>query len=199
MTLDFSQYTPQQTFLVQGDEALFETLCSEHPGSHALSVPRFTVDHAKHIAAFAREGSGESRMLVVHFSVFSPDAAQVLLKSLEEPALDTTVVFVTLYPYIVPLTIRSRVMMLSIESAEGIVQSYTKAQAAAFIKDELASESEDDASMRRAKAIRFFDELESMFRSTPVKIRAIYEGKHMLLRANLPTKYVAEYVVASVF
>lgn len=199
MITDFSQYAPQAIFLIQGGERVFETICSEHPGTHALSVPRFTVDHARHVAQFANEGSGESRMLVVYFAVFSPDAAQVLLKSLEEPAPDTTIVFITPYPYVVPLTIRSRVMMLTPERTPEATGQYTKAQAAAFIKNELSSTSDDDAAMRRAKAVAFLDTLETMFRTTPTKARTIYEGKRMLFRANMPVSYVAEYVVASVF
>lgn len=183
---------------MQGDERVFESICSEYPGTHALSVPRFTVDHARHVAQFATEGTGEARMLVIYFAVFSPDAAQVLLKSLEEPAPDTTIVFVTPYPYVVPLTIRSRVMMLTPERHTE-THRYTKAQAAAYIKDELASTNDDGAAMRRAKAVAFLDDLETMFKAAPEKARTIYEGKRMLFHANMPVSYIAEYVVATCF
>lgn len=194
------RYKPQRTFLVQGTVAQFEHIVSEMEETfaivHTLNVPRFTVDHAMSIAAFALEGDGTERICVAYFSVFSPDAAQVLLKSLEEPAALTTIIFVTPYPYTVPMTIRSRVTLLQSERAQQVVQQLNKAQALEYVKNELSSDSEDDAATRRANAVAFLDQLESQFKADPDRARTIYEAKHMLFRANMPTKFVMEYVVS---
>ena len=200
--IDFAQYLPVRTFLVQGDQALHESIVASMEGSyptvHSLSVPRFTVDHAKTIAAFAIEGDGTDRVIVVYFAVFSPDAAQVLLKALEEPDMDTIVILVTPYPYIVPLTIRSRVTLLQTKRTHISPTTRTKAEAMEYIKKELASDSDEDAATRRANAIKMLDELEIASSRDHAKSRAIYEAKHMLFAGNLPTKFVMEYVVTRV-
>lgn len=200
--INFTQYSPQRIFLVQGNDEQYEAIVAEAKSSwpivQTLSVSRFTVDHAHEVASFAVEGSGSERMLVVYFSIFSPDAAQVLLKSLEEPDELTTIVFVTPYPYIVPITIRSRVMLLQTERSAIVPTKRTRDQALTYVKDELSSDSDDDAATRRAKAVVFLDELETLYKSDPMKSQTIYDAKRMLFKANMPTKYVMEYVVTAI-
>lgn len=202
MTISFNNYSPQRTFLVQGNVVQYEELVSEIHASfavvHALSVARFTIEHARVVAAFALEGDGTARVCVVFFSVFSPDAAQVMLKSLEEPDEMTTIVFVTPYPYTVPLTIRSRVLMLQTDRAMSAQNTMTKAQALDYVKNELSSDSDDDAATRRANAVALLDQLEVQCKADAKKSRTIYEAKHMLFAANMPTKFVMEYVVSAV-
>lgn len=198
--IDFTTYNPQRIFLVQGNEETYEGIVRDVDTAivQKLSVSRFTVDHAHIVASFATEGDGRERMLIVYFSIFSPDAAQILLKSLEEPDEYAMIVFVTPYPYVVPITIRSRVILIQTERSAIIPVKRTREQALQYVKDELSSESEDDAATRRAKALIFLDELETLYKSDSHKSQTIYEAKHMLFTANLPTKYVMEYVVSTV-
>lgn len=195
-------FLPQKIFLLQGSQKTFDEITKEAKKDfeiiHSLMVSRFTMETAKEVITFAVEGDGSERILFVYFSIFSPDAAQVLLKSLEEPDLNTTIVFVTPYPYIVPTTIRSRVMLLDSNEKIDVPKKITKEAANLFVKNELSSESDEDASKRRSKAVEFLDNLETMFRDNPRKARTIYEAKHMLYRANIPTKYVVEYAITAV-
>lgn len=204
MTLDdIHARAPQQTFLVQGTEqdfdALVGALIAYNPATNALSVPRFTTDHAKSMVSFINEGTGSARYVAAYFSIFSPDAAEILLKSLEEPDPFTTVVLITPYPYLVPATIRSRTMLIhgdtaSLEQAPSFARDALLAQ----IKEEFASDADDDAATRRAKAVQLLDALEAQVRSTPRKADIVYKAKDMLFAGNLPTKYVLEYAVSMV-
>lgn len=200
--IDFTQYLPQRIFLVQGDQTQYEDLMTslhaQYALVHGLSVSRFTVDHAKTVSLFAVEGDGSERVMVVYFSVFSPDAAQVLLKALEEPDIQTTIVLMTPYPYVVPLTIRSRVGLVQTTRGDVITTVRTRTEALEYIKKELSSDGDEDAATRRALAVQMLDELEVASKADPRKARAIYEAKHMLFKANLPTKFVMEYVVTVV-
>lgn len=205
---------PQQTFLIQGNEKDFDTLVAgallDHPFTNALVAPRFTVEHAKNIVTFVNEGAGELRLFIVFFSIFSPDAAQVLLKSLEEPSAETIIVLMTPHPYLVPATIRSRTTLIhSDPSADSnaspqaslgqVLQPKLSRDAVlAQIKEEFASDAEEDAATRRAKAVEMLDMLEGYVRATPAKADFIYKAKAMLFNANLPTKYVLEYAASSV-
>lgn len=200
---DIIARAPQRTFLLQGDESLFEELLASavvrYPLTNALSVPRFTTEHAKHLVEFIGEGNGETRIYIVFFDIFSSDAAQVLLKSLEEPDLDTIVILITGYPYLVPATIRSRTMLMH----SGLVVPHqevvlSRDAVLAQIKEEFASDAEDDAATRRAKAVHMLDMLEAHVRTTPSKVHIIYKAKDMLFKANLPTKYVLEYAASMV-
>lgn len=197
--IDFAQYVPQRVFLIQGREVVYEKLIEsfeiQYPVVHGLLVPRFTVDHAKSVAQFALEGDGTERVIIVYFSVFSSDAAQVMLKALEEPDLQTTIVLITPYAYIVPLTIRSRLTLLSIHlETSSELSSFTKEELFEYIKRELSGDAEHDAAERRSRALSLLDQLEVQTKKHPEKTRSIYEAKHMLLHANLPTKFVMEYV-----
>lgn len=197
---ELEQYAPQKIFLVQGSEEYFNTLLSEtlarDPFLFSLVTPRLTMEHARTIVSYINEGSGEPRMCLIFFSIFSPDAAQVLLKSLEEPDMHTRAVFVTPYPYLVPQTIRSRILLIAGDDAHiDDVSITTKEAALSYIKKEFDADT-DDASVRRAKAVIFLDALEKKMREDPKKAGVVYKAKHMLFYANLPTKYVLEFAVS---
>ncbi len=197
-------FAPQRTFLIQGSENSFDGLVSDalvrYPFTNVLSAPRFTVDHAKNLVTFINEGTGDTRLFLVFFSIFSPDAAQVLLKSLEEPDQDTTIVLMTPYPYLVPATIRSRTMLMHADAAQAvsITKKLSRETVLAQIKEEFASDAEEDAATRRAKAVVMLDMLEAYVRSAPKKAAIIYKAKDMLFSANLPTKYILEYAASMV-
>ncbi len=182
-------------------DTLLATAMASNPLTSALSAPRFTVDHAKSLVTFINEGTGEARLFIIFFSIFSPDAAQVLLKSLEEPDTDTTIILMTPYPYLVPATIRSRTMLIHTDTLEiGSKESVKLSRDAvlAQIKEEFASDAEDDAATRRANAVLLLDQLEAYVRLTPAKAAIIYKAKDMLFSGNLPTKYVLEYAASMV-
>lgn len=195
---NFSQFAPQKVFLIQGDESTFEsvleTFTKINPFTQAISVPRFTIEHARSIAEFTIEGTGKMRAYIVYFSAFSPEAAQVLLKSLEEPDQNTSVIFVTRYPYLVPQTVRSRMMLLRDLKKK-------KNESKKIILDEIkkeATEKEDDAATRRSRALDLLDQLEITLSTEQKNAKVIYEAKRMLFFANLPTKYVLDYVATLV-
>lgn len=196
---DLQKFAPQKVFIVQGDRDYFSQIGDSAKESFAnvytISVPRFSVDYAEEVASFAIEGNGEERVMVVYFSVFSPESAHVLLKSLEEPDLHTTMIFVTPYPYMVPQTVRSRVIIIP-NSIESETKSVKSASIMSFVKEEFGSESVDDASTKRAKAVEYLDRLENTFKKDIEKSHIIYEAKKMLFKANIPTKYVTEYVAS---
>ncbi|HEY0980122.1 MAG TPA: hypothetical protein VGE18_01790 [Candidatus Paceibacterota bacterium] len=199
-----ADYAPQRTFLIQSTESAYDRHVAEmlvdNAFVHSLSVARFTTEHARTLASFIAEGTGEARIYMVFFSVFSPDAAQVLLKSLEEPDLDTTIILMTPYPYTVPATIRSRVMLIhsSEEKEKSAFDITSRDDMFAMIKTEFATDADDDAATRRARAVELLDSLESFVKNDAGKASTIYEAKKMLFAANLPTKYVLEYAVSVV-
>ncbi len=199
---DIIEYQPQRTFLIQGDESQFETLLASYiidqPMTQSLLVPRFTIDHARTMVTLMNESTGEDRVFLIYFAVFSPDAAQVLLKTLEEPDIQTTIILMTPYPYVVPKTIRSRVTLIQSNNMSPEAMKLTRTSALAFIKDAFGTESEDDAAMKRAKGVQFLDTLEQTCRTAPAKARYVYEAKDMLFAANLPTKFVLEYAASMV-
>ena len=212
-----SVHAPQRTFLLQGQEADFVALqqhahgantADETQSAHFFNAPRFTKEHAMQVGTFIAEGTGDERVLVIFFSIFSPDAAQVLLKPLEEPSNATTIVLMTPHPYLVPQTIRSRVALLSWAhqpsehadaSARVAVAAWNKTTIAEYVKETFGAESEEEAALKRAKAVVLLDQLELQFAKQHDKARAIYEAKHMLFAANVPTKFVVEYAVALTF
>ncbi len=200
---EIKKFYPQKMFLVQGEEVMFDSLLKEikniEPLVHSLSVPRFTVDHARNISQFISEGNGKERFFVVFFSFFSIEAANILLKNIEEPDLYTTIIFITPYPYTIPQTIRSRVFLLQNTREILDLENLSYTDSVNFVKNELSSESEEDAATRKAKAIIFLDSLEKKFRKNSEKISVIYEAKHMLFKANIPSKYVIDYTISCIF
>ena len=197
--IDISSLLPQRVFLIQGTEETFNTLRLSVAAtlSYASLLPRFTVEHAKDMVAHISQGTGSERIVLVYYSVFSPDAAQVLLKSLEDPDDMTTVMMITPYPYLVPATVRSRVLIIHGKALEVMGSPYTSETAAVYIKKELDTDV-DDAAVRRAKLVHFLDALEQQVKASPAKVQYIYRAKHMLFSANLPVKYIADYVVSMV-
>lgn len=193
---------PQRTFLVNGNEAQFESLLASYivdePMTQSLMVPRFTMDHARIMGTLMNEGTGEDRAFLIYFSFFTPDAAHVLLKTLEEPDMHTTIILMTPYPYVMPKTIRSRVRLVTTDMAIPAEIVHTRAAALSYIKNEFGSDSEDEAAIRRAKGIAFLDSLEFKARNHHAKAQYVYEAKGMLFAANLPTKFVLEYAVSMV-
>lgn len=201
---EIEHYAPQRTFLLQGTESAYHRLLAsihaQTPFVHAFSAPRFTIDHARALSSFIAEGTAEMRIALIYFAVFSPDAAQVLLKSLEEPDLKTTIILMTPYPYTVPATIRSRVMLMqdTVRHEAYTFAITTRDSMLALIKTEFATDAEDDAATRRARAVELLNALESHVKTDPIKAGTVYEAKKMLFMANLPTKYVLEYAVSVV-
>jgi hypothetical protein len=140
----------------------------------------------------------------VYFDVFVSDAAQVLLKTLEEPREGIYIVFVTPHPYLIPQTIRSRVRLVRSEGlafgTDNKPAFLTSKQALLeYVKDTFGSDSDEDASVRRAQATVFLDAIEQHVRTSPEKVQVVYEAKDMLFKANMPTKQVVEYVVSMIF
>jgi hypothetical protein len=199
---DFQSFLPQRTFLFQGTSALFEKmLLAENIKpfiSYTLSVPRFTTAHSQDVVAHMGENTGSERVFVIYFAVFSPDAAQALLKSLEEPMDATSILLITPYPYLVPATVRSRVVLIHSLEDKQHIQPYTKASALAYIKQELDTDA-DEPAIRRAKAVTFLDALERQTRTNSRIARYVYSAKHMLFHGNMPVKYVVDYAVAMIF
>ena len=191
---------PQQVFLLQGDNTvatgLVATLKEKGLFPFHCLYTRFTIDDAKALVSWATENAGQESWCVLYFDIFVYDAAQVLLKTLEEPGRGVHIILVTAHPYLIPQTIRSRVRLIT---AKGDTTSertlFTKASATLYIKEYLGNE-DIDASERRALATTFLDTLEVQMRAMPQKTKVIYEGKSMLYKANMPTKQVAEYVVS---
>lgn len=197
-----STFSNTRVFLLQGNESFFERFSSEiilaSPFVFSLSTARFNYENAGSLAEYVLEGNGEKRYAIVFFSVFSPESAQRLLKSLEEPDPDTTVFLITQYPYTIPATIRSRAQIVNnFDSKEGNAYKIgTKTEMLELIKKEFSTESED-AAIRRARAIELLDSLENFLFENKKRTDIVYEGKRMLFKANMPTKFVLDYVFST--
>ncbi|MEK7227963.1 MAG: hypothetical protein AAB681_01240 [Patescibacteria group bacterium] len=196
-------YSPEQIFLIQGNVETFRGLVDDTSlviqNVEVQSLSRFTVEDAKNLVEFNLERMPNSWCLV-YFDVFMNDAAQTLLKTLEEPKEGIFIVFVTPHPYLIPQTIRSRVRLIP-EVLLTEAPEYLKSKKAVqeYIKETFGSESDEDASIRRSKATVFLDALEAHVRTSPEKVSTVYEAKEMLFKANMPTKQVVEYAVAIIF
>ena len=199
--IDLDQYNPAHAFLIQGSELDFEMLTIIYHDRGvlelALTMSRCTVEDAQTIVTFNMQSNGQERWCIAYFPVFSPEAAQALLKTLEEPSVGTRIAFVTPYPYLIPLTIRSRTIMVN-TPFDTFKKAITKKDAEAVIKDTLADD-HIDAADRKAHAIALLDALEQHVAHNHVKARAIYKAKDLLFKANIPVKQVAEYAVDTVF
>ena len=200
-------YAPEQIFLIQGSEETFRSLVSDISNEILIveerSLSRFTMDDAHTVVTFNLERESGS-WCVIYFDVFMPDAAQVLLKTLEEPREGIHIVFVTPHPYLIPQTIRSRVRLILSEgktfgTTEGNPPYLASKKAVQEYVKETFGDDSVDASIRRAQATVFFDALEQYVKDSPEKVKAVYEAKDMLFKANMPTKQVVEYVVAMIF
>ncbi len=194
---------PQQVFLLQGNTETFLQLVADTteqtPHLHQESLSRFTIEDAQKVISFNLERESGS-WCVVYFDVFVRDAAEVLLKTLEEPREGIYIVFITPHPYLIPQTIRSRVRLIPTNVINTTPQYLSSKKALQeYIKETFSSDSEEDASTRRAHATVLFDALEHHVRNSPEKIKAVYEAKDMLFKANMPTKQVVEYLITMIF
>lgn len=200
-----SDFAPEQIFLLQGNQESFKQLVAglslNTSNLDQQSLSRFTVENAQDVVLFNLERAPNS-WCVTYFDVFVADAAQVLLKTLEEPREGIHIVFITPHPYLIPQTIRSRVrLVLSEGKALRNTPDYLSSKKALqeYVKETFSSESDEDASVRRAHATVLFDALEHHVKDSPEKIKVVYEAKEMLFKANMPTKQIVEYLVEMIF
>ena len=196
-------YAPEQIFLIQGDLKTFQTLIEDTSlviaNIEQQTLSRFTMEDAQRLVEFNLERALGS-WCIVYFDVFMSDAAQALLKTLEEPKEGIYIVFVTPHPYLIPQTIRSRVRLIPDVLLTELPEYFKSKKAVLeYVKENFGSDSDEDASMRRAKATVFLDALEAHLRASPEKVSSVYEAKEMLFKANMPTKQVVEYAVAMIF
>ena len=201
MYKELVSYTPEQIFLIQGDEKAFTNLAKDISLQTTIleeqKLSRFTMEDAHNLVTFNLERHPDSWCLI-YFDVFVNDAAQVLLKTLEEPRQGIYIVFVTPHPYLIPQTIRSRVRLIPnalVNESPSYLKS--KKEVSEYIK--VFGDENIEASGRRAMATVFLDSLEEHFRSSPEISKLIYEAKDMLFKANMPTKQVVEYLVTMIF
>ncbi len=194
---------PEQVFLLQGQKsffnALIQNISEKVPNLEYVELSRFAKDDAQSLVSFNLERNPGSWCLV-YFDVFMTDAAQILLKTLEEPNEGIYIVLVTPHPYLVPQTIRSRVRLI-LGNTEMEIPDYlsSKKVLLEYVKEVFGKESEEDASTRRAQATVLLDNIEHKVKDDPEKLKAVYEAKDMLFKANMPTKQVMEYLVAMIF
>lgn len=200
-----SELAPEQIFLLQGNQETFAQLIADVSVNTSnldqQSLSRFTVENAQDVVLFNLERESGA-WFIIYFDVFVADAAQVLLKTLEEPREGIHIVFVTPHPYLIPQTIRSRVRLIPSEGlAFRSTPEYLSSKKALqeYVKETFSSESDEDASVRRAHATVLFDALEHHLKNSPEKVKVVYEAKDMLFKANMPTKQVVEYLVAMIF
>lgn len=199
----FLDLAPEQIFLLQGNEKTFAQLVADvscnTTNLDQQTLSRFTVENAQDVVLFNLERESGA-WCVIYFDVFVADAAQVLLKTLEEPKEGIHIVFVTPHPYLIPQTIRSRVRLVP-NTIEVDTPEYlsSKKSLQEYLKETFSSESDEDASARRAHATVLFDAIEQYVRKEPEKVKSVYEAKDMLFKANMPTKQVVEYLVAMLF
>jgi DNA polymerase III, delta subunit len=193
---------PEQIFLLQGDQQKYldivESISAAVPFVETLNLSRFTIEDAHNLVSFNLERNINS-WIVIYFDIFVNDAAQVLLKTLEEPKSGIYIIFVTPHPYLIPQTIRSRVSLLMNNLVISKSEHFSsKDLALSFIKNNLADDT-IEASIRRAQTSLFLDELEQYVCQSPEKLKIVYEAKDMLFKANMPTKQVVEYAVSMVY
>ena len=196
-------YQPQHCFLVQGNALLYTQYLAElvlHKyATYEQNASRFTIDDALALRTFIIEDTGDRRYCVIYFSAFSPDAAEVLLKILEEPPIKTRIIFITPHPYLVPQTIRSRVRVDTTLQKDFVqTDALTKENITTELAIALGDEKEE-AAIRRERALFFLDRLEYAVKTNPTKVKLVYEAKDLLIKGNLPSKQVLEYIATIVF
>ena len=145
--------------------------------------------------------TGQFKVYIIdEVHMLSSAAFNAFLKTLEEPNEGIYIVLVTPHPYLVPQTIRSRVRLI-LGNTEMEIPDYlsSKKVLLEYVKEVFGKESEEDASTRRAQATVLLDNIEHKVKDDPEKLKAVYEAKDMLFKANMPTKQVMEYLVAMIF
>lgn len=202
MLEEIKSFEPHHIFIFKGDVQLYAQFVIElHGNDHFVytqSYNRFTMDNALDLRSFINDDAGVERYCVVYFTAFSPDAAEVLLKTLEEPPLDARIIFITPYPYLVPHTIRSRVMVNTNFHKTKKRPLITKGNIAEFLKQALGDE-KDEAALRRERAFEFLDLLEESVADDPEKAIQVFEAKELLIKGNLPSKQVLEFISSTIF
>ena len=197
-----ASYEPQHTFLVQGTDALFNSytaeLLSRGCALYAKNLARLTVDDATDMRDFIMAETGEPQYCVVYFSAFTGGAAEILLKILEEPPMEARIILITPYPYLVPQTIRSRVRVVTNLGSAGERVVIDKKNIKELLETALGDEKEE-AAIRRERALFFLDDLEYSLREDKQKAKLVYDAKDLLLKGNLPSKQVLEYITTVVF
>jgi hypothetical protein len=202
MYQDIVSCAPEQIFLLQGNSQTFldlvDNISIKVPFVESLKLSRFTTGDASDLVSFNLERNINSWM-VIYFDVFVNDAAQILLKTLEEPQTGIYIIFVTPHPYLIPQTIRSRVrILMNTLTITSPLYFSSKELLVSYIKETFADDN-IEASERRAQATIFLDELEQYVCQSPEKLKIVYEAKDMLFKANMPTKQVVEYAVSMVY
>jgi DNA polymerase III delta prime subunit len=196
-------HKPEQIFLIQGDVSLFEKIADDFTlntkNVEKINEAKFTTEDAKYLVEFNLERP-ENSWCVVYFDTFVSDAAQILLKTLEEPRENIFIVFVTPHPYLIPQTIRSRVrLIISKENSNQEIPDYLKSKKEILEYIKVFGNDDIEAATRRGQATVLLDQLEQYFKDDKQKIKSIYEAKDMLFKANMPTKQVIEFVVTMVY
>lgn len=200
----FEHYTPVNVFLLQGRSETFVSLVKElqkekisHIHIHCTSL---TIDNARELRTIITDlGEGESWALV-SFTFFTSEARDVFLKLLEEPYQGVHIVLCTPYPYLVPDTIRSRVLFISEYSSQKYEKDFftlSLSQKLEYIKKHFGEDSEDDAGGRREEAFVLLDEYEKRIHEEKRFMNAdvFFEAKKMIYLSQLSPKQVLEYVV----
>lgn len=197
-------YSPTNVFLIQGSFGALDVLEKDLKESGVLytreDFPQITIEIAKEIRSTI-VGYGEGVFWVlISFTFFTKDARDVLLKLLEEPHSGMHIVLCTPYPYFVPDTIRSRVLFLKQQSEKNTEKeffSFSPNQKLEYIKKYFATDTEDEAAIRKVEAFILLDEYENIlhqkkqFSLAPI----LYSAKKMMEVSQLPPKQVLEYVV----
>ncbi len=200
-------FSPQHAFLISGSEydgqLLFDEGKKKNMFVEYYVQSMLTMEHALFVRSFNTEDTEGDRWIIVSFTFFHIDAVQVLLKTLEEPRPHTYFIFVTPYPYLVPDTIRSRVLLIHNEiTTSSDYQSFLKKSLAdkfAYVKERFATDDEDSAAERKQLALILLDIYEQNISNVSLKkkesLEIIYTAKKMMLKAQLPPKQVLEYVL----
>jgi hypothetical protein len=164
------------------------------------SYPSLTIDIAMELRMLIGDlGEGQYWMLIT-FSFFTKDAADVLLKLLEEPYSGMHIILCTPYPYLVPDTIRSRVLFLTGDTTTVIHTSFFKLstnEKLEHIKKYFGTDAEDEASVRKVEAFAILDEYEKVLHDSKrfSECFHLYDAKRMITRAGIPPKQALDYVV----
>lgn len=197
-------YTPSHVFLIQGGVGALDTLVQDlkqEEVSHTVfSFPSLTMDIAKelrsNVSAF---GEGEHWVLV-SFSFFTRDAGDVFLKLLEEPYNGMHIILCTPYPYLVPDTIRSRVLFLIGDDHSTVRAPFfalSLDEKLEHIKKFFGTDAEDEAAVRKVEAFAILDEYEKVLHSSKrfSESKFLYDAKRMIAYAGIPPKQALDYVV----
>lgn len=197
-------YTPSHVFLIQGGshtlDKLVYDLNQENVSHSVYAYPSLTIDIAKELRTAVSDYGEGQHWVLVSFSFFTKDAADVFLKLFEEPYSGMHIILCTPYPYLVPDTIRSRVLFLIGEQEKEKKDNFFTLsidQKLEHIKKYFGTDAEDEAAVRKAEAFALLDEYERVLHTNKrfSESRFLYDAKHMIAHAGIPPKQALEYVV----